>query len=233
MKESAKWWGILLISVTCVWLSTHLNRETSLLGKDLLEYQDSMLSQQGAMSASIDRINVTLKETREKQIRLLKEQLNGQRAIMEILGRLEQTPEKDIATISQAEPQISVEDAVPGGLTMNIEEAAAFYEHVAGGVENLKERVSAYRQTLNEEETEVLQQRMNDALDVMIANAELADQYTPEELKGLRESMKEDESMSFLLSAVEEGVLGQMLIQADATGPGDISFGFEIEKRNE
>lgn len=233
MKEPSKWWGILLVSVSCVWLSTHSAREASLLGRKVLDQQESMLAHQDSIRAAIERIDVRLAEQVENQIRTLKVEQKRQSVIVDRLKRLGLSSNLEAPASSSEAPQINEANGGLGAQVMNIDNAADFYESVSEGVENFNERVLAFRQTLNNEEREIFRNRTNDALDTIIAKAELADQYSPDELIKIRESFSGDESLGFFITAVEEGVLGQMLLEAEHTGLGQISSGIEIQDLDE
>ena len=192
-----------------------------------------MLAHQDSIRAAIERIDMRLAETLEQHASLLKADQENRSVIVdspEKLGRSKD--EREATNLSDLPRGNDIEKGVADQL-INIDHAAELYESVSEGVKNFKERVIAFRQTLNEGEKEEFMKRTNDALDLIIANAELADQYSPEELKEIRDSFTRDESLSFFIAAVEEGVLGQMLLESDHAGAGAVTSGIEIQHRNE
>ena len=140
MKESSKWWGILLVSVSCVWLTTHSTREASLLGREVLENQESMLAHQDSIRAAIERIDMRLAETLEQHASLLKADQENRSVIVdspEKLGRSKD--EREATNLSDLPRGNDIEKGVADQL-INIDHAAELYESVSEGVKNFKER---------------------------------------------------------------------------------------------
>ena len=234
MNTSSKLWGVLFVSVLCVFFTAFNAKRSEDLSREILSKVSSIEQILKDIATSLETNEDEIQVLRESDARLRRQLWSAtavnRRAIESLNKGYSPVPHRPRETDSIDE--LGNGEGKSGSQLAQTNSQDPFTNNETAADE-FDRKVNEYRETLDEDGLSLLATLTDEAFNFAIQNAELPAGFSDQHLRKLRQELESDHATTIYREQLEHAILSQMMMESVKSGAFDlgsgVSFTFERE----